>query len=111
MIPRTKILLLAALLFGGACLIGVIFWSLHQRYIPPEAIEISRRFISLIESGDLREAYALTTQDSLSGSTFEAFEIKAKNRISQTVFVTHPLIQWVGVRGGFKRMGTVCDAG
>jgi hypothetical protein len=105
MIPRTKILLLAALLFGGACLIGVIFWSLHQRYIPPEATEISRRFISLIESGDLREAYALTTQDSLSGSTFEAFEIKAKNRISQTVFVTHPFIQWVGVRGGVQTYG------
>jgi len=81
------------------------FWGLHQRYIPPEAVETSRRFISLIESGNLREAYALTTQDELSGATFEAFETRTKNRIDQTVFSAHPPIQWVGERGGFQTYG------
>ncbi len=96
MVPRTKTLLFAALLLGGGTLIGVSFWGLHQRYVPPEAIEMSRRFISLIESGELRQAYALTTQDDLSGPNLEAFETKTKNRINQIVFTAHPPIQWVG---------------
>jgi hypothetical protein len=105
MISRGKILIFCTLLVGGVGLTGLAFWGLHQRYVPSEAVEISRRFISLIESGDLREAYALTTQDSLSGSTFESFETKTKNRISQTVFVSRPPIQWVGVRNGFQTYG------
>jgi hypothetical protein len=104
MLARSKTVLFAALL-GGVAVIGVIFWGLHQRYVPSEAIEMSRRFISLIESGNLREAYALTTQDDLSGSTFEAFETKTRNRINQVVFVAHPPIQWVGERGGFQTYG------
>jgi len=105
MVPRTKTLLFAALLLGGGTLIGVSFWGLHQRYVPPEAIEMSRRFISLIESGELRQAYALTTQDDLSGPNLEAFETKTKNRINQIVFTAHPPIQWVGERGGFQTYG------
>jgi hypothetical protein len=105
MMPRTKTVLFAALILGAVGLTGVTFWGLHQRYVPPEAVEMSRRFISLIESGNLREAYALTTQDDLSGSTFEAFETKARNRIHQVVFVAHPPIQWVGERGGFQTYG------
>jgi hypothetical protein len=98
--------LLLLLLLGGLIAMGTFaFWGLHQRYIPPEAIETSRRFISLIESGNLREAYTLTTQDDLSGATFEAFETRTKNRIDQTVFVAHPPIQWVGERGGFQTYG------
>jgi hypothetical protein len=104
MLARSKTVLFAALL-SGVVLIGVIFWGLHQRYVPSEAIETSRRFISLIESGNLREAYALTTQDDLSGSTFEAFEAKTRNRINQVVFAAHPPIQWVGERGGFQTYG------
>jgi hypothetical protein len=104
MMPRTKTAFSIALL-GGLASIGAIFWGLHQRYIPPEAIEMSRRFISLIESGNLQEAYALTTQDDLSGSTFEVFETKTRNRINQIVFATHPPIQWVGERGGFQTYG------
>jgi hypothetical protein len=104
MLARTKTALFAALL-GSVALIGAIFWGLHQRYVPSEAVEMSRRFISLIESGNLREAYALTTQDDLSGSTFEAFETKARNRINQVVFAAHPPIQWVGERGGFQTYG------
>ena len=102
MVPRTKTLLFAALLLGGVAFIGVTFWGLHQRYVPSEAIEMSRRFISLIESGDLHEAYTLTTQDDLSGPTLEAFETKSKNRINQIVFTARPPIQWVGERGGFQ---------
>src|SRR5258707_13225848 len=66
MVPRTKAVLFVALLLGGVAFIGVSFWGLHQRYVPPKAIEMSRRFISFIESGNLREAYTLTTQDDLS---------------------------------------------
>ena len=105
MMPRTKTVLFAALILGAVGLIGVIFWGLHQRYVPSEAVEISRQFISLIESGNLRKAYALTTQDDLSGSTFEAFEIKARNRVDQVVFAAHPPIQWAGERGGFQTYG------
>jgi hypothetical protein len=102
---RSKTLLLSLLLAGSLAMGAVIFWGLHQRYIPPEAMEISQRFISLIESGNLREAYALTTQDNLSGATFEAFETKTKNRINQIVFVARPPIQWVGERGGYQTYG------
>jgi hypothetical protein len=105
MVPRPKILLFAALLVGAVGLIGAAFWGLHQRYVPPEAVEISRRFISFIESGSLREAYALTTQDGLSGPTFESFESKIKNRIGQIVVEARPPIQWVGVRNGFQTYG------
>jgi hypothetical protein len=104
MLPRTKAVLFAALL-GGVVLIAVTFWGLHQRYVPSEAIEMSRRFISLLESGNLREAYALTTQDGFSGSTFEAFETRTRNRIDQVVLAAHPPIQWVGERGGFQTYG------
>jgi hypothetical protein len=105
MSSRSKPLLLLVLLSGVIVMGTVAFWGLHQRYVPPEAVEISRRFISLIESGNLREAYALTTQDDLSGATFEAFEARTKNRIDQTVFVAHPPVQWVGERGGFQTYG------
>jgi hypothetical protein len=104
MLARSKTVLFAALL-SGVAVIGVIFWGLHQRYVPSEAIGMSRRFTSLIESGNLREAYALTTQDDLSGSTFEAFETKTRDRINQVVFAAHPPIQWVGERGGFQTYG------
>src|SRR5260370_41179373 len=99
MVPRTKAGLFVALLLGGVAFIGVSFWGLHQRYVPPKAIEMSRRFISLIESGNLREAYTLTTQDDLSGPTLEAFETKTKSRIDQIVFTARPPIQWVCVQG------------
>jgi len=105
MVPRTKAVLFVALLLGGVAFIGVSFWGLHQRYVPPKAIEMSRRFISLIESGNLREAYTLTTQDDLSGPTLEAFETKTKSRIDQIVFTARPPIQWVGERGGFQTYG------
>jgi hypothetical protein len=98
--------LLLLLLLGAVIATGTFaFWGLHQRYIPPEAVDTSRRFISLIETGNLREAYALTTQDDLSGATFEAFETRTKNRIDQIVFVAHPPIQWLGERGGFQTYG------
>jgi hypothetical protein len=105
MLQRTKTVLFAALMLGGIGLIGASFWGLHQHYVPSNAVDMSRRFISLIESGNLREAYALTTQDDLSGSTFEAFEAKTRNRINQIVFAAHPPIQWVGERGGFQTYG------
>src|SRR5258708_26659732 len=66
---------------------------------------MSRRFISLIESGNLREAYTLTTQDDLSGPTLEAFETKTKSRIDQIVFTARPPIQWGGERRGFQTYG------
>jgi hypothetical protein len=105
MMPRTKTVLFAGLMLGGVGLVGATFWALHQRYVPSEAVEVSRQFIALIESGNLREAYALTTQDELSGSTFEAFETKARSRINQVVFAARPPIQWVGERGGFQTYG------
>jgi hypothetical protein len=105
MSSHSKTLLLFLLLTVVIAAGTIAFWGLHQQYIPPEAVETSRRFISLIESGNLREAYALTTQDDLSGATFEAFETRTKNRIDQTVFAAHPPIQWVGERGGFQTYG------
>src|ERR1700736_2949277 len=105
MSSHSKTLLLFLLLTVVIAAGTVAFWALHQRYVPPEAVETSRRFISLIESGNLREAYALTTQDDSSGATFEALETRTKNRIDQTVFVAHPPIQWVGDRGCSQTYG------
>src|SRR4030081_3383211 len=105
MSSHSKTLLLLLLLTVVIAAGPIAFWGWHHRYIPLEAVEASRRFISLIESGNLREAYALTTQDDLSGATFEAFETRTKNRIDQTVFAAHPPIQWVGERGGFQTYG------
>ena len=102
---RSKSLYLL-LLFGCIIVLGaIVFWGLHRRYIPAEAVEISRRFITLIESGDLPAAYALTTQDRLSGATFEAFEARTRNEIAQAIRLTHPPVQFVGEHNGFQTYG------
>jgi hypothetical protein len=93
------------LLLAGIALGAVAFWALHQRYVPGDAIETSQRFISLIESGNLRDAYALTTQDALSGSTFEAFTANAQNRIGHGLFPNGTPIRWKGIRYGFQSYG------
>jgi len=105
MSSHSKTLLFLPLFIGVIAIGTVAIWGLHQRYIPLEAVETSRRFISLIESGNLRDAYALTTQDDSSGATFEGFETRTKSRIDQTVFAAHPSIRLIGERGGFQTYG------
>jgi hypothetical protein len=102
---RTRWKILPLFLFTGIVLGILAFWALHQRYIPTDAIETSQRFISLIEAGNLREAYALTTQDALSGSTFEAFTANAQHRIDSRLGSNGTPIRWKGVHYGFQSYG------
>ena len=102
---RIKWLLVLALLMCGLFCAGGLYWGLHQRYVPPEAIAVAKRFIALIEDGNFTEAYALTTQDAMSGRTQEQFESNVRHRIAQQVILQHPAVDWKGVRGGFQSYG------
>jgi hypothetical protein len=63
MSSHSKTLLLFLLLTVVIAAGTIAFWGLHQQYIPPEAVKTSRRFISLIEYGNLREAYEPNTNE------------------------------------------------
>jgi hypothetical protein len=95
------LLIVALLILGGVA--GAGYWGLHRQYVPPDAIALGERFLSLIKAGNLTEAYSLTTQDALSGRTLEQFESNVHHRVA--VDVLTPTVAWRGVKGGFQTYG------
>ena len=88
------------ILCGGA---GAGYWGLHQQYVPPDAIALAERFLSLIKAGNLTEAYSLTTQDALPGSTLEQFESNVEHRMGG--LNEKVSIEWRGRRSGYQTYG------
>jgi hypothetical protein len=105
--PRSRskgvvlLILLALLILGGVA--GAGYWGLHRQYVPPDAITLSERFLSLIKAGNLAEAYSLTTQDALPGRTLEQFESNVHRRVAVDALTS--TVEWRGVRGGFQTYG------
>jgi len=98
------------LLFGLALLIlaglaGAGYWGLHQSYVPPDAIAVAERFLSLIKAGNFTEAYSLTTQDAMSGRTLEQFQSNVRHRVALDSLVQKQTIVWRGVHGGYQTYG------
>ena len=92
---------LALLILGGAACAG--YWGLHRQYVPPDAITLSEHFLSLVKTGNLAEAYSLTTQDALPGRTLEQFESNVHRRVAVDALTA--TVEWRGVRGGFQTYG------
>ena len=105
--PRSRskrvvlLIVLALLILGGVA--GVGYWGLHRQYVPPDAIALSERFLSLVKAGNLAEAYSLTTQDALPGRTLEQFESNVHRRVAVEALTS--TVEWRGVRGGFQTYG------
>jgi hypothetical protein len=104
--PRSRskgvvLLVLALLILCGVA--GAGYWGLHRQYVPPDAITLSERFLSLIKAGKLAEAYSLTTQDALPGRTLEQFESNVHRRVAVDALTS--TVEWRGVRGGFQTYG------
>ena len=101
---RSKGLLVIALalliVFGAA---GAGYWGLHRQYVPPDAIALAERFLSLIKAGNFTEAYSLTTQDALPGRTLEQFESNVHRRVAVDALTS--TAKWRGVKGGFQTYG------
>jgi hypothetical protein len=96
------------LLFGLALLIlcgvaGAGYWGLHRQYVPPDAIALAERFLSLVKAGNFAEAYSLTTQDALPGRTLEQFESNVGHRMGG--LNEKQSIAWRGERGGYQTYG------
>jgi hypothetical protein len=94
-------LIAALLILCGAAVAG--YWGLHRRYVPPDAIALAERFISLIKAGNFTEAYSLTTQDALPGRTLEQFESNVHHRVAVDALTA--TVHWRGVKGGFQTYG------
>ena len=99
--PLFFVLALLILCIGAAA--G--YWGLHQRYVPPEAITLAERFLSLVKAGNFAEAYSLTTQDAMSGRTQEQFEANVHRRIGSVLSNENSTAEWRGVRNGFQTYG------
>jgi hypothetical protein len=84
-------------------LTGAGYWGLHRQYVPPDAIAVAERFVSLIKAGNFAEAYSLTTQDALPGRTLEQFEANVQRRVA--VDALKPTVERRGVKGGFQTYG------
>jgi hypothetical protein len=96
------------LLFGLTLLIlcgvaGAGYWGLHRQYVPPDAIALADRFLSLVKAGNFTEAYSLTTQDALPGRTLEQFESNVGHRMGG--LNEKQSIEWRGERGGYQTYG------
>ena len=98
---KVVLLLLLALTLCGAA--GVGYWGLHRQYVPPDAIAVAERFISLIKAGNFAEAYSLTTQDALPGRTLEQFESNVAHRMGR--LNEKQSVEWRGERGGYQTYG------
>ncbi|MDE1153755.1 MAG: hypothetical protein PW788_14570 [Micavibrio sp.] len=70
------------------------------RYIPPEPMDISRRFIDLVQAGDLPAAYLLTEQKGAVGATLKDFEANIRRQLGVTTFPMHRPIEMLGIRSG-----------
>jgi hypothetical protein len=88
-----------------AGLAGAGYWGLHQSYVPPEAIALAERFLSLIKAGNFPDAFSLTTQDAMSGRTLEQFQSNVRHRVAVDSLVQKQTIEWRGVHGGFQTYG------
>jgi hypothetical protein len=102
--PRTKRLLVLIVALLILCVgAGAGYWGLRRQYVPPDAIALAERFISLIKAGNFTEAYSLTTQDALPGRTLEQFESNVHHRVAVDALTT--TVEWKGVKGGFQTYG------
>jgi hypothetical protein len=104
--PRSKRLLLMVLalfILGGMA--GAGYWGLRRQYVSPEAIGSAERFLALVKAGNLTEAYALTTQDAMSGRTEEQFEANVHRRIGSVYLDEHAVAELRGIRNGFQTYG------
>jgi hypothetical protein len=88
-----------------AGLAGAGYWGLHQSYVPPDAITLAERFLSLIKAGNFTEAYSLTTQDAMSGKTLEQFQANVRRRVALDSLILKQTVEWRGVHGGFQTYG------
>ena len=95
------VIVLALLILGGAA--GAGYWGLHRQYVPPDAINLSEHFLSLVKAGNLAEAYSLTTQDALPGRTLEQFVSNVHRRVAVDALTS--TVEWRGVKGGFQTYG------
>jgi hypothetical protein len=102
-LKRVVLLVLALLILCGVA--GAGYWGLHRQYVPPDAITLSERFLSLIKAGNLSEAYSLTTQDAMSGRTEEQFEANVRRRLGSVLVNEHSVAELRGVRNGFQTYG------
>jgi hypothetical protein len=93
------VLLVIAVLTAGAG-----YWGLRRQYVPPDAIAVAERFISLIEAGNFADAYSLTTQDALSGRTLEQFQANLRAHVGLKLPARFPA-KYVGETGGFQTYG------
>ena len=93
--------MLALCILCGAA--GAGYWGLHRQYVPPDAVALAERFLSLIKAGNFAEAYSLTTQDALPGRTLEQFESNVHRRVAVNALTA--TVQWRGVRGGYQTYG------
>jgi hypothetical protein len=97
------------LLFGLVLLViavlavGAGYWGLHRQYVPPDAVGLAERFISLIRAANYAEAYSLTTQDALPGRTLEQFESNVHRRVAVDALTA--TVELRGVKGGFQTYG------
>ena len=104
--PRSRskglfLVVLALLILCGAA--GAGYWGLHRQYVPPDAVAVGERFLSLIKAGNLAEAYSLTTQDALPGRTLEQFQSNVQRRVAVDSLTS--TVKWRGVKGGFQTYG------
>jgi hypothetical protein len=94
-------LVLALFILCGA--VGAGYWGLHRQYVPPDAVALAERFLSLVKAGNFTEAYSLTTQDALPGRTLEQFESNLHHRVAVDQLTS--TVEWRGVKGGFQTYG------
>jgi len=92
--------LIAAIIAMGAPYI-LSRWS----YVPPEPMKLSRDFLDLLQSGDLRGAYLLTDHGASVGTTLAKFEVKIRHELRIDAFPVHRPIQLIGTRGDLQSYG------
>jgi hypothetical protein len=102
--PKRVLVIVVALLVLGAAA-GAGYWGLHRQYVSPDAIALAERFLALVKAGNFTEAYALTTQDAMSGRTQEQFEANLHRRIGLVLTNTNAVAELRGVRNGFQTYG------
>jgi hypothetical protein len=96
-------------LYGLAAAIVVTTGAAHVltrlSYVPQEPVEISRKFLDLVQAGELRGAYLLTDQGALVGRTPAAFEANVRRQLGIDAFPTSRRIELIGTGGGFQSYG------
>jgi hypothetical protein len=98
---RLFLLIVALLVLLSVAAAG--YWGLRRQYVPPDAIALAERFISLIKAGNFTDAYSLTTQDAMPGRTLEQFESNVHHRVAVDALTA--TVEWKGVKGGFQTYG------